>query len=288
MAILIASDDFARVVASGWGTAPLGGNWTNIGSTLSVSEGVGKLATIASQQQEAYLYDVTTANAHVRVALKTDQAYNASPQSFNVVPRKITGVGHYQARVRIEDGRIRLYTLRNETSLGATHQIMHTYAPGEIIWADVQVSGTNPTTFEAKMWLDGTPEPAAYQLSATDSTADLQAAGYPGVRFTLSSAAVGTTVAMVDNFTVEDPTAAKLATPVVTMTTTPPSSVGASDGTATLTWPAVSGADHYEAALATGTVTTDFVADDTNATSPKTYTGLSDGPYSGAVRAKAF
>lgn len=79
-----------------------------------------------------------------------------------------------------------------------------------------------------------------------------------------------------------------LDTPVLTVTgSTNPTTIGGTNGTLTVSWPAVAGADHYEADIVSGTVTSGFVAEDTNATSPKTFTGLAAGPYTVAVRAIA-
>ena len=81
-------------------------------------------------------------------------------------------------------------------------------------------------------------------------------------------------------------TVPELATPDVTVTAKiPPTSVGASNGSISVSWPPVPGAVRYESCLKVGDVSTGFVADDTAATSPKTYTGLPQGTYTVAVRA---
>jgi hypothetical protein len=78
-----------------------------------------------------------------------------------------------------------------------------------------------------------------------------------------------------------------LATPVATVTgTTHPSSIGGTNGTATLSWGAVAGAASYDVCLRTGTVTTGFTATASGVSSPYTFTGLSAGTYTVAVRAK--
>lgn len=80
--------------------------------------------------------------------------------------------------------------------------------------------------------------------------------------------------------------AAPLSTPIITVdSVTQPTSTLTTDGSIRITWPAISGATRYEAAITTGTVTSGFSATDTNATSPKTFTGLGVGPYTVAVRA---
>ena len=50
----------------------------------------------------------------------------------------------------------------------------------------LQVTGTSPTTIRAKVWADGTTEPATWQLSTTDSTAALQVPGSIGLHSYLS------------------------------------------------------------------------------------------------------
>jgi hypothetical protein len=64
----------------------------------------------------------------------------------------------------------------------------------------VLVTGTSPTTVQAKVWPTGTTEPATWQAAATDSTAGLQAAGSVGVQAYLSGSATATLVTRFDNF----------------------------------------------------------------------------------------
>lgn len=79
-----------------------------------------------------------------------------------------------------------------------------------------------------------------------------------------------------------------LDTPVITLgSIIKPSAIGEDDGSITFTWAPITGANHYEAAIAVGDVTSGFTASDTNATSPKTFSGLTAGTYTVAVRAIA-
>ncbi len=78
-----------------------------------------------------------------------------------------------------------------------------------------------------------------------------------------------------------------LETPVVTVTgTTDPSTFGATNGTITITWPAVANAGRYEAGIANGNVGDGFSTVSTNVTSPYTFTGLGAGIYTVAIKAK--
>jgi large repetitive protein len=60
------------------------------------------------------------------------------------------------------------------------------FTPGALINVRFQVSGTSPTTLKVKVWPSTSPQPAAWTLTATDSTAGLQAAGAVGVTTYLS------------------------------------------------------------------------------------------------------
>lgn len=83
------------------------------------------------------------------------------------------------------------------------------------------------------------------------------------------------------------PDLAPLATPIVTPTYVSPSSTSATDGSITITWSAVTDADHYEVSIEDGTITSGFIATDTTSSTTYTFTGLDAGTYTWAVRAMA-
>jgi RHS repeat-associated protein len=62
-----------------------------------------------------------------------------------------------------------------------------TAAPNSFIRMRTQVYGANPTNIRMRAWADGTAEPSNWQLSVTDSSPVLQAAGVAGARVFLSS-----------------------------------------------------------------------------------------------------
>jgi hypothetical protein len=63
------------------------------------------------------------------------------------------------------------------------------YVAGEAYSLRFDVTGTNPTTLQARVWVAGTTEPSKWTLTATDTTPALQAAGSPGVRAFLGGSA---------------------------------------------------------------------------------------------------
>jgi hypothetical protein len=74
-----------------------------------------------------------------------------------------------------------------ETALGPETTVTGlTYGPNTQLRIRFQAFGTNPTTLRAKVWLANGAEPAAWQVSTTDSTAGLQAAGGVGLKGYLS------------------------------------------------------------------------------------------------------
>lgn len=82
----------------------------------------------------------------------------------------------------------------------------------------------------------------------------------------------------------------QLSTPVVTLgAVTNPTTIGGSDGTAAVTWPAVANATSYDAYIAAGSSPAqgDFSLVATNVTSPYTFTGLTAGTRAYGIKAKA-
>jgi hypothetical protein len=76
-----------------------------------------------------------------------------------------------------------------------------TYAPGDVLTVRFEVSGSGTTTLSGRAWLKGQAEPTAWQVSATDTTADLQRAGGVGVDSYVSGSATAVPVRLtVDDF----------------------------------------------------------------------------------------
>jgi len=65
---------------------------------------------------------------------------------------------------------------------------------GERIQLRLAVTGASPTTISAKAWKAGTAEPAAWTLTTTDATSELQAAGAVGFYSYLAGSATNAPV----------------------------------------------------------------------------------------------
>lgn len=187
----LVADDFERAVANGWGTADVGGPWSTTGgaSSFSVGNGVGTIALAPSATRGARLESVSTATTLTQLQLSSDAVMTGGAMNVTVVGRQV-GTSNYSGRVRFEaNGSVRLYVLRDETALTASYVLPGvTYTAGTTIRVSLAVTGNAPTTVAFKAWLDGTAEPAGWQIQATDATPAMQAPGSVGVLVSLSGA----------------------------------------------------------------------------------------------------
>ncbi len=114
------------------------------------------------------------------------------------------GTSDYEARVWVKStGLVQLQLLQGSTALQSVNLASPTVGAGTQLKIRVQVFGTSPTTVRAKVWAATGTEPTAWQASATDSTAALQAAGFTGLRTYVSATASDIPVTTrFDNFAV--------------------------------------------------------------------------------------
>jgi hypothetical protein len=110
----------------------------------------------------------------------------------------------YEGRAWLSaSGAVQVQLLANGTTLQAVPVSGLTYSAGQQLSLRVQAVGSSPTTLRAKVWPSTQAEPAAWQVTATDSTAGLQSAGGVGLRAYLSASATATPVTVrFDNFLV--------------------------------------------------------------------------------------
>ena len=211
---VIASDDFNRPVANGFGTAPVGGAWT-ISSTASrcaVTGAVGTIHVPAGVGPSAYLSGVTSASTDLTVKVSTDKAATGNGLYLSLQGRRTTA-GDDRVKVRLQSNATVGLSLQRMTSAGVETALTAetvvpglTYAAGDALNLRIQVTGTLPTTLRSKLWKIGTTEPAAWSNSATDSTSGLQSAGGIGFMGYLSSSATnGPITIRLDDFSAVAP-----------------------------------------------------------------------------------
>ncbi|MGY1814265.1 PKD domain-containing protein [Blastococcus sp. SYSU D00820] len=210
----VATDTFGRTVTGGWGTADIGGPWTAaVGATrLSVGNGYGELNLPgAGNNTGAYLGGVSQTSTNVTASFSLTAMPTGTAGTYVYVSGRRTASGdEYRARVRITStGQVALVLSRitSGTEAFPGGEIIVpglTYTAGATLNVRVQTSGTGTTTVAARVWLSGQAEPAAAQLTRTDTTASLQTAGAVGLAAYRSSS---NTVATAVRFTAYSVTA---------------------------------------------------------------------------------
>ncbi len=197
---LVASDAFTRSVASGWGAADVGGAYAAAqgGGVSSVDGAAGTLKITATTGAGGgqYLPSVSVLNADALVDVSTSLAPvgGAWGQVSYLTLRRVAPNAEYRVRLRfVPGGGVKLSFVKTvgsnaEVAIGGEVTVAGlSYVAGGAYSLRFDVSGTNPTTLQARVWVAGTAEPGSWNLTATDSEAVLQAAGSPGVRVFLGT-----------------------------------------------------------------------------------------------------
>ncbi|MCF7553846.1 LamG domain-containing protein [Pseudonocardia sp. WMMC193] len=209
-----ATDTFSRTVTGGFGSADTGGAWTlsAAGTSYSVSGGTGKISVAASKQLAAYLNGVSQSDTELTATVSVDKVQTSNGTTVSLIGRKV-GNDDYRAKLRFaSNGTLVLNVSKvvggTETQLGGTVTVPGTtFTAGTPIKIKVQVTGTGTTTVSAKAWAAAAAaEPAAWQLTVTDTATSLQAPGSVGVMGYLSGSATnGPIVVSVDDLTARRP-----------------------------------------------------------------------------------
>ena len=206
----LATDGFGRSVATGWGSADLGGAWSAT-TGFSVSGGVGKV-TLSKAGQTSTTYLPTTSSADVNALLDVawDKLADGGGEQMNYMVRHTSG-GDYRLKLRMSSAGV--VTVSLAKLVGTTETLLSnkvltgvTYAPGQVLRMRLQVVGTGTATLNTKVWRATDPEPAAWFLTSTDTTAALQTAGQIGVQaYQPSSVTTVPVIASFDNLSVVKP-----------------------------------------------------------------------------------
>jgi PKD repeat protein len=208
---VIAADAFGRTTTGAWGTADTGGAWTIGGITapnVSVSAGTGvmKLAA-AGAQPTAYLNSVSAGDSDSSVDFTLDKAQTGSSNLYVYLGARHTGTSQYRLRLKqVGTGGIQLSLTKvvsgTETVVQTAAVAGLNFTPGQFLRMRLQVSGTASVVIRGKVWIVGTTEPSAWQVTSTDATSPLGAGG-PGLSVYLSSVSTNApVVASFQNFIV--------------------------------------------------------------------------------------
>lgn len=205
---VLASDAFSRTLASGWGSADVGGAWTLTSpGAFSVANGAGNLSMAAGSGPSAYLNGLSARDVDLLAALRFDKAATATIYTSTVARR--IGTSDYRVKVRLTATQTILDLARtvNGTETVLASQVVPGLVmnPTQEINLRFQAVGSGSTTLRAKAWLTGTVEPD-WGVTTTDTTAALQNPGAVGIYSYLSGSAANAPIMLqVQNFHVQQP-----------------------------------------------------------------------------------
>ncbi|MDF2705549.1 MAG: hypothetical protein K0R62_1201 [Nonomuraea muscovyensis] len=204
-------DTFSRTVASGWGTADSGVAWSTSGgsaSDYSVSNGVGRHSM--STKAVARITSITglsmaTVDMQVTMSVPVFPAGNGV-YAFLLVRADIAADRSYLARLYFgQDGLVDLSLRKRSPEIElANADSVVAFTAGTRVRARLQVQGA---TLRAKAWAATAAEPAAWQVTATDS--DITSPGTIAVRSYVATSNTNPTPVVVE---FDDVTVAQQAT----------------------------------------------------------------------------
>jgi len=215
----LASDTFGRIVPAGFGAADVGGVWhVSASSQTEVSGGRGVIYgwTSGNQDMQAWLPLVGQADTDtvVEVGLAPADPSGAAYQARLVARSQADPRDGYAASIVHQiDGSVG-WALSRRVNAGGTDSVslghgtlLDAGGAGTSWWVRLRVQGTS---IQAKFWPDGTSEPPAWNVSATDrywTTGGISLGVYVGSGLAAPYPSTG-----FDNVTVTDLTSAATAT----------------------------------------------------------------------------
>lgn len=190
------SDAFTRSVSNAWGTADVGGTWTNTQGAASEYSVTGTKGRHAVNARDSSRYSTQTASVvdcEQKVTVQTAALATGNSQYVGLVARWLDANNSYYARVSFTSTATVQLTLQKRVAgvqtdiAGATTITGLTHAAATDFTLRFKVQGS---TLQAKVWLTSAGEPSGWQISVTDTA--LTAAGTTGVRSVLDSANTNT------------------------------------------------------------------------------------------------
>jgi hypothetical protein len=191
IAVVLVSDDFARTVGSGWGSADVGGTWEVFNpdsSTVSVGDGRGNVALAStSGYADFHVVSTTALDTDTRAAVSFDRLPATGSYTATVSARWVADGTDYRLHVDVLAGGA--LDLLIEASGGSGYTTLIEQTPAIAATADTPLelalyaTGASPTALCGKLWLASAAEPSACTISIDDSTPVLQV---PGISYLVS------------------------------------------------------------------------------------------------------
>ena len=202
-------DTFTRTLTDSWGSATVGGAWTNTGGAGTDFDVTGSVGTHTQTSINVSRYSVIaapSADVDVVVSAATSVLATGGPHYVGAVARYTDTNNLYYGRIAFNTDQTLTLVIQKRVAGAQTDlttvTVPGTHAAGTFFKIRLQVTGT---TLRAKAWPVSGTEPVAWQATVTDSS--LTTAGSVGVRSILSSANTNTlpVTASFDDFNVINP-----------------------------------------------------------------------------------
>ncbi|MEV6546433.1 hypothetical protein [Streptomyces sp. NPDC051665] len=204
-----ARDTFTRSASSSWGSADIGGAWTNSGGAASdyaVSGTVGTHSLTSVNVNRLSLLTAPSADVDLMGDVATSVLATGGSHYIGLVARCTDINNHYYARATFPTSHALQLVIQKrvggvQTDL-ATVTVPGTHVAGTFYRLRFQVIGS---VLQAKLWTVGSNEPQGWHATATDTA--LTAAASIGTRSILDAANTNTlpVTASHDNFTLLTP-----------------------------------------------------------------------------------
>ena len=158
----VAQDAFGRT-GSKWGSADVGGTWTDSGAsyfTTASGKGLLKISKAASGPA-ATLASVNQADSTMTVEFASDKAATGSG-TYVTAASRVQGNNEYRLRVRLmADGTVHLLTGKmvggTETTIKEIAVSGLTYTAGDVLKISFSTSGNGTTTLSGSVWKEPAP-----------------------------------------------------------------------------------------------------------------------------------
>ncbi len=173
---VIGRDDFARSVATGWGTADQGGSWNVDGADFSVAGNEGQVSVPAGGSRQARL-GVGTADVEVTGRVSAG-SIPVGGNTFGYVLARANTSNAYRGAIRVSTTGNVFVSLKKvldkvESNVTAEASTGIVLTPGSNLRFRLEVVGG---TQRFKVWEGGTSEPDAWHVTATDGSLGISAA----------------------------------------------------------------------------------------------------------------
>ena len=213
--ITVVADAFGRTTNNGWGSADTGGAYSLLGpaSNFGVGGGVGTMVVpSASTTRSAMLPATSAADNDITFRVRVSKL-PAGGSYFVYAASRVNGKNEYRPRILINPGgtvsaHASVVVNGSESPIGSA-VVVPGLTPTVNGWIRfrAQVTGANPTTIRVKAWPDGSAEPTAWNYTATNTAAALQASGSLGLRVYLNTSVTNAPVTFgFDDYSVTTPT----------------------------------------------------------------------------------